>query len=53
MTRLREKYFKEVVPALMKQFDYDNVMRAPRVQKVVINMGVGQAFRIRSCSTTP
>lgn len=41
--RLKERYRNEVVPALMKEFSYTNVMQAPRVEKVVINMGVGQA----------
>jgi large subunit ribosomal protein L5 len=43
MARLKEKYQKEVVSALMKQFSYDNIMRVPRVEKVIINMGVGAA----------
>src|SRR3954463_3100123 len=43
MTRLREKYTKEVVPALTKEFGYTNVMAVPRVQKVVVNMGLGEA----------
>ncbi|HYE25657.1 MAG TPA: 50S ribosomal protein L5 [Clostridia bacterium] len=41
--RLREKYKKEVVPALMKEFELKNVMAVPRLEKVVINMGVGEA----------
>ena len=41
--RLREMYEREVVPALLKEFGYKNVMQAPRLEKVVINMGVGQA----------
>jgi large subunit ribosomal protein L5 len=43
MSRLREKYQKEVVPALQKEFGYTNVMAIPRVTKVVINMGLGEA----------
>jgi large subunit ribosomal protein L5 len=43
MTRLREKYTKEVMPALTKEFGYKNVMAVPRVQKVVVNMGLGEA----------
>ncbi len=43
MPRLKDKYRSEVVPALMKRFGYGNVMQAPRVSKVVVNMGVGQA----------
>jgi len=45
MSRLSEKYKKEVVPALMKQFGYKNIMQVPRLEKVVINMGVGAAVQ--------
>lgn len=41
--RLQEKYKKEVVPALMEKFGYKNVMQAPKLEKIVINMGVGEA----------
>ena len=41
--RLRDKYQKEVVPALAKEFAYKNVMAVPRIQKVVVNMGLGEA----------
>ena len=41
--RLKDKYTKEVVPALTKEFGYKNVMAVPRVQKVVVNMGLGEA----------
>ncbi|GAB6934792.1 MAG: 50S ribosomal protein L5 [Calditerricola sp.] len=40
--RLKEKYLNEVVPALMKKFGYRNVMEVPKIEKVVINMGVGE-----------
>jgi large subunit ribosomal protein L5 len=43
MSRLRDKYLKEVVPALKKEFGYSNVMAIPKVQKVVVNMGLGEA----------
>ena len=43
MTRLKEKYQKEVVPALQKEFGYKNVMAVPRIEKVVGNMGLGEA----------
>jgi large subunit ribosomal protein L5 len=43
MSRLREKYLKEVVPGLQSRFGYKNVMQIPRLEKVVINMGVGEA----------
>ena len=43
MPRLKDKYNSEVVAGLMKQFNYQNVMQAPRLAKVVVSMGVGQA----------
>ena len=43
MSRLKEKYAKEVVPALKKEFGYANVMAIPKVTKVIINMGLGEA----------
>jgi large subunit ribosomal protein L5 len=43
MARLKEKYFKEVVPALMEEFGYRSVMEVPCVTKVTLNMGVGEA----------
>ena len=41
--RLRERYRSEIVPSLMKQFNYTNRMQVPEVEKVVINMGLGEA----------
>lgn len=41
--RMRERYDSEVAPALLKQFGYKNVMQAPKIEKVVLNMGVGRA----------
>ncbi|WP_019123527.1 50S ribosomal protein L5 [Brevibacillus massiliensis] len=41
--RLKEKYLKEIVPALMSKFNYTSVMQVPKVEKVIINMGVGEA----------
>ena len=41
---LKEKYNTEVIPSLVKQFNYTSVMQAPKVEKVVINMGVGEAI---------
>jgi large subunit ribosomal protein L5 len=41
---LEKKYAEEIVPALMKQFGYTSVMQAPRLQKIVLNSGVGQAI---------
>ena len=43
MTRLREKYESEVRPALMEKFGYKNIMEVPKLVKVVVNMGVGEA----------
>lgn len=42
--RLLEKYRKEVVPALMEEFGYSSVMQVPRLKKVVVNIGVGEAL---------
>ncbi|MTI48325.1 50S ribosomal protein L5 [Sporosalibacterium faouarense] len=42
-SRLTEKYKNEVVPALMEKFKYDNIMQVPKLEKIVINMGVGEA----------
>lgn len=41
--RLLESYRKEVIPALMKRFGYKNVMEVPRLEKITLNMGVGEA----------
>ena len=43
MARFKEKYRNEVVPALMKRFGYSNVMMAPKMSKIVINMGLSEA----------
>ncbi len=43
MSRLKDRYQKEVVPALQKEFGYKNVMAVPRIEKVVVNMGLGEA----------
>ena len=42
-SRLRDRYLKEVVPALSKEFGYPNVMAVPKIEKVVVNMGLGEA----------
>lgn len=42
-SRLKEKYDNEVVKSLMEKFQYENIMEVPRLEKVVINMGVGEA----------
>ena len=41
MPRLRDKYTQEIVPAMMKKFNYSNIMQVPKLVKVVINMGMG------------
>src|ERR1044071_7903596 len=43
MSRLKERYESEVIPALKKEFGYANVMAIPKIQKVVVNMGLGEA----------
>jgi len=43
--RLKERYENEVVPALMKEFGYENIMEVPRIKKVTINMGLGEAVQ--------
>lgn len=43
MTRLKELYYEEIVPAMVKKFDYKNTMEVPKLDKIVINMGVGEA----------
>ena len=53
MERLKEKYQKEVAPALTEKFGYKNVMQLPKVEKVIINMGVGEASATRRHLTPP
>lgn len=43
MARFKERYQQEIIPSLVKQFNYTNVMQVPKVEKIVINMGVGKA----------
>ncbi len=43
MNRLKEKYNKEIVPSLKEKHNYDSVMQVPRLDKIVVNMGVGDA----------
>jgi large subunit ribosomal protein L5 len=43
MSRLKDRYLKEVVPGLKKEFGYTNVMAIPKLEKVVVNMGLGEA----------
>ena len=44
MARLREKYKKEILPALMKEFEYKSVMAVPKLERIVVNMGMGEAI---------
>jgi large subunit ribosomal protein L5 len=44
LSRLKEKYEKDVVPALMEEFGYKSIMAVPRLEKVVLNMGLGEAI---------
>ncbi len=43
--RLLDRYRDEVVPAMMKEFNYDNIMQVPRIQKVTLNIGMGEALQ--------
>ena len=43
MSRLKDQYKAEIVPALTKKFGYENVMQVPKLDKIVINLGVGEA----------
>ncbi|MCP3764453.1 50S ribosomal protein L5 [Domibacillus sp. A3M-37] len=45
MNRLKEKYQKEITPALVSKFNYTSVMQVPKVEKIVVNMGVGEAVQ--------
>ncbi|MHB8808028.1 MAG: 50S ribosomal protein L5 [Anaerolineaceae bacterium] len=44
MNVLKEKYAKEVVPALMKEFSFSNIMQVPKLEKIVLNIGLGEAL---------
>jgi large subunit ribosomal protein L5 len=45
LPKIKEKYVKETVPQLMKEFGYKNIMQVPAMKKIVINMGLGEALR--------
>ncbi len=45
MARLKQAYTEEHIPALMKQFQYRNVMEVPKIEKIVLNMGLGEAIQ--------
>lgn len=44
MDRLQEKYVKEVIPAMTEKFGYKNIMQLPKIEKVIINMGIGESI---------
>src|SRR3990170_5226659 len=44
MTRLRKKYQEEVIPAMMKEFGYKNALQVPRLEKITLNVGLGEAI---------
>ena len=45
MARLRDKYHEKIVPAMLSEFKYKNVMQVPRMKKIVVNMGLGEAIQ--------
>ena len=44
MARLKEKYANDIIPALKEKFQYNNIMEVPKLAKIVINMGMGEAI---------
>ena len=52
MSRLKEQYTNEIMEAMMKKFGYKNIMQVPKLEKIVINMGVGEAKEeARECTS--
>ncbi|MFZ5590519.1 MAG: 50S ribosomal protein L5 [Bacillota bacterium] len=45
MSRLKDKYINEIVPAMMQKFNYKNIMQVPKLEKVVLNIGLGEAIQ--------
>lgn len=45
MTRMKEKFIKEVAPAMMQKFNYKNIMEIPKLDKIIINIGLGEAIQ--------
>ena len=45
MVRLKDRYVKEIIPDMMKEFSYRNVMEVPKVEKIVLNVGLGEAIQ--------
>ncbi|MGB3902807.1 MAG: 50S ribosomal protein L5, partial [Bacteroidales bacterium] len=52
MPRLKKKYYDEVVPAMMKEFAYKNIMQVPKIEKIVVNQGIGEATQDRKLIET-
>jgi large subunit ribosomal protein L5 len=53
MVRLKQKYQEEVLPAMMKEFGYENSMQVPRLEKITVNVGLGEATQnIKALDTT-
>ena len=51
--RLRDAYRDRVVPALMKEFGYKNIMQVPKLERIVLNVGMSEAIQTSSCSKAP
>ncbi|MBQ5152570.1 50S ribosomal protein L5 [Macrococcoides caseolyticum] len=45
MTRLKEKFLNEITPEMMKKFEYSSIMDVPKIEKIVVNMGIGDAVQ--------
>lgn len=45
MSRLKDKYKSDIIPAMMQKFGYKNIMQAPKLEKVIVNMGLGEAIQ--------
>ena len=45
MSRLKDKYHSEVMPSMIKEFGYESIMAVPRIEKVTLNMGLGEAIQ--------
>jgi large subunit ribosomal protein L5 len=51
--RLKQRYQKDIAPAIAKEFGIKNPMAIPRLEKIVLNMGMARRLPIRKCSTRP
>ena len=45
MSNFKEKYTKEIIPALMKEFGYTSVMQVPKLEKIIVNIGAGEGSK--------